>query len=444
MEAEPYQPSAIWALSGQQRVAYQKQRLLQQLRWAVQCVPFYQGLNLNIRSLQEAHLNEILNSLPIVTKDLLRGRNPDFLSSESMSGYWSRTGGSTGEPTEIFYDRKKIKWGKASVAFARGWWGVRAGQRCFYMWGHSASLASGWRGRKNIILRSVKDLLRNRFRVDAYRLDQGSLRRYVQKLIRIQPTMIIGYTSAIYLLAQRFQAEGYSPADLPKLRCIIVTADPCFRFQSEIIQDAFGAPLIEEYGSAEIGVIAYSHPDGSFRVLEDRLIVETPLCPDSSSGQSEAYSVIVTDLSARFQPLIRFDMADLCLTQISAAPDDSGFQVMGKVAGRVLDTIHGHTGQMLHGVVLSHIVNSRYPDVLRYRFYQNSNGEIQVALQLKPTKEASMFAEKHLIRYLKDKLGESIGIKIKYVDGFPETPSGKFRWVVSELDPNSKFSQCPR
>ena len=41
-------------------------------------------------------------------------------------------------------------------------------------------------------------------------------------------------------------------------------------------------------------------------------------------------------------------------------------------------------------------------------------------------------AENKIINSLLSVLGGDINIKIVYVDKFPQTPSGKFRWVVSE------------
>ncbi|MBN1314034.1 MAG: phenylacetate--CoA ligase family protein [Anaerolineales bacterium] len=420
-------PQACWQFDLSERQEYHRQKLLDILAWAVQQVPFYQRLNLPLDELRMSSLAEILGSLPIVTKDMIRGHNPEFLASTSLPGYWSRTGGSTGEPTEVFYDQDKVRWGKQSVEFARNWWGLHSGQqRCFYIWGHSASLAPGLKGWKDRLSRPVKDLLRNRLRVDAYQMDRVSLSRYIQKLIRYQPEMIIGYTSTVYSLAQQYLDEGYTAARLGGLVGVIVTADPCYPFQAELIRSAFGAPVIEEYGSVEAGAIAYSHPDGTFRVLEDRLIVETP------TTDGELPEVLVTDLSTRFQPLIRFAMADRCESPISPPLAGEGFRTIGKIDGRVYDSITGMNGQRLHGMALSHIVNATYPRTVRYRFHQNVDSHLRVEIQLHPDAKVEPQSEKRLLAYLHEMLGITLPIEVLYVKDFPPSKSGKFRWVVSE------------
>jgi phenylacetate-CoA ligase len=427
MRVNKISPKECWQLNGLEREEYHRQQLLALLEWVSREVPYYQGLQLPLAELHRLDLSGILKSLPIVTKDMIRGRTPDLLAINPVRGYWSKTGGSTGEPTEIFHDRIKSRWDKESVAFARSWWGLRLGQRCLYLWGHGASLAPGWPGMKDRILRPIKDFLRRRLRLNAYRMDQDSLSRYVRKLVRFRPTMIIGYTSSVYLMAQRFLYEGFDAKRLPGLRGIIVTADPCYPFQAELILTAFGAPVIVEYGSVEVGAIAYSHPDGTFRVLEDRFIVETP------SSWGELFEVVVTDLSSRTQPLIRFAMADQTRSSIAGPPDGAGFRIMGSIEGRTLDSVLGESGRRLHGVALSHIVNACYPEILRYRFYQRSDGQLRIELQLKPDAQIHLESEKHLIAYLHNELGASIPMQVVYGQNFPSTPSGKFRWVVSEM-----------
>jgi phenylacetate-CoA ligase len=430
MQLDNLTPQECWQLSLSEREEYHRRLLLAQLAWVSREVPFYRRLNLPLADLRRLGLAEILAALPMVTKEMIRGRNPDFLSATPLKGIWTKTGGSTGEPTEIFHDYLKIRQSKASLAFARQWWGLKLGQRCFYVWGHSASLAPGWPGVKDRILRPFKDLLRLRLRVNAYRMDQKSLGEYVRRLIRFQPLMIMGYTSSIYLLAQKFLDDGCDAGTLPRLRGVIVTADPCYPFQAELIRTAFGAPVIVEYGSVEVGVIAYDHPDGTFRVLEDRLVVETVPHGDG------LYDLVVTDLGSRSQPLIRFAMDDQCQKPLDMPPHGEGFRTLGAIDGRVLDSVVGAGGRRLHGVALSHIVNASYPGVLRYRFHQQASGRLRVELQLKPRASKDPGAEAHLLAYLQNELGAGTPIELTYLESFPPTPSGKFRWVVSEMRQN--------
>lgn len=427
MQLDRVSPDACWQLSVSERDEYHRRHLLTLLEWVSREVPFYRRLQLPLDELKRLDLPAILGSLPMVTKDMIRGRNPDFLAINPLPGYWAKTGGSTGEPTEVYHDRIKCRWDRESVAFARSWWGLRLGQRCIFVWGHGASLAPGWPGIKDRILRPLKDFLRRRIRLNAYRMDQESLSQYVREMVRFQPTMIIGYTSSVYLMAQRFLYEGLKAEQLPGLRGIIVTADPCYPFQAELIQSAFGAPVIVEYGSVEVGMIAYSHPDGTFRVLEDRFIGETP------AGEGDLPEVVVTDLSSRSQPLIRFAMADQTQSPIAAPPEGAGFRTLGPIEGRILDSIVGEGGRRLHGVALSHIVNACYPGILRYLFQQGSDAQLRIELQLKPDAQKNRDSEEYLIAYLHNELGASLPMQVVYVQNFPSTPSGKFRWVVSEM-----------
>ena len=108
------------------------------------------------------------------------------------------------------------------------------------------------------------------------------------------------------------------------------------------------------------------------------------------------------------------------------------FRTLGKIDGRVLDLIVGADGRRLHGVALSHIVNATYPDVLRYRFHQKADGHLKIELQLKPEAQIILEMENRLRTYLYEKLGTTLPIEVIYVNNFPPSPSGKFRWVISE------------
>lgn len=418
-------PRINWDLSQEDRQKYHKYLLLEQLHWATRNVPFYENLRLDIEYLKKMTSDEILLELPIIHKQDIKNRNTDFLSKRKLRGNWAKTGGSTGEPVEIFQDKGKIRWGKQSVAFARSWWGLKNGQKCFYIWGHSASFASGFHGFIGKNLLPLKDFLRNRLRVNAYMMDQTSLSDNVRKILKFQPTMIIGYTSTVHMLAKRYDFEGNRPYDLHNLRGIIVTADPCYPYQREEIQKIFGVPVIQEYGSIEVGAIAYSYPDGSFRVLEDRFILET------LEDKSGFYKIVVTDLSSRFQPLIRYSMDDFCDNPVENVPGN-GYRSIGNIIGRRLDAIVGFNGKLLHGVYLSHLVNIQYPEVLRYRFYQDIEGRISLEVQLRENCKKNRYSENTIIKILTTELGDDIDVRIKYVKDFPQTPSGKFRWVVSE------------
>ncbi len=426
-QTECWKPSDVWDLSSPQREQYQKRLFLRQLRWVTQHVPFYRDLNLAIPELEALPLQAILDRLPFQTKNQIKGKNPQFLADMQIPGYWVRTGGSTGERVDVFHEKTKVASGKASTAFARGWWGFKDGQKCFYIWGHSGTFAPGWKGLQSHLLGGVKDRLLHRLRVNAYTLDEAHLQVHIDTLIKFQPKWILGYTSSVFALAQSYIRNGHHPSELTKLRGVIVTSDPCYPYQLDTINTAFRRPVINEYGCIEFGCIAYTHPDGTYRVLEDHLIIETPMVED------QRHDVVVTDLCTRFQPFIRYKLDDHCSMPL-ADPPSSGFHTIGEIEGRLLDFVIGKNGQKLHGLLLSHFVTSAYPLVSKYRFYQNKSDKIRVELQLFPNKEIDHESEEYLLSLIRREIGSETVLEVVYVNSFPQTPSGKFRWVVSELN----------
>ena len=153
-------------------------------------MPFYRRLQLPLNELKRLNLPAILGSLPLVTKDMIRVvGTPIFWQSTHYRATGPKPVVQPGNQPKFTMIGLSAVGDKESVAFARSWWGLRFGQRCIFVWGHGASLAPGWPGIKDRILRPLKDFLRRRIRLNAYRMDQESLNQYVRKMVRFQPTM---------------------------------------------------------------------------------------------------------------------------------------------------------------------------------------------------------------------------------------------------------------
>src|SRR4051812_9352969 len=137
------------------------------------------GLPKRFASLEEFHLR-----MPLLNKQAIRERPGDFLSRRAGWGRWSRTGGSTGTPMNVF-------WGSsASLEMLRGRyrflaaWGVDFFDRSAYLWGHASCFQPGLRGWLERRRQPLEDWLRNRLRLSAYHLGPGDLRRYLARIAR--------------------------------------------------------------------------------------------------------------------------------------------------------------------------------------------------------------------------------------------------------------------
>jgi phenylacetate-CoA ligase len=136
------------------------------------------------------------------------------------------------------------------------------------------------------------------------------------------------------------------------------------------IRAGFGAPIVNAFGSTE-GLVGSSQPDEEVLVFNsDVCIVELvdernqPVAPGSPSAK-----VLVTNLSNRLQPLIRYEMTDSFIRQPDAA--DHG-HLRAVVEGRSDDVLR-YDGIEVHPIVVRSVL-VKSPEILDYQVRQTRRG----------------------------------------------------------------------
>jgi len=141
----------------------------------------------------------------------------------------------------------------------------------------------------------------------------------LEGLNQFQPTILMGYASALALLAERQQAGQLHIT--PEF--VQSSAEPVAAADRASVETTFGVPLLNVYSCTEHLIMGFSHPGfGGMYLLEDDLIFE--LAGDQT---------IVTNLFNATQPLIRYQMSDV----LTAIPDPHPvlpFTKVSEVAGR--------------------------------------------------------------------------------------------------------------
>src|SRR5262249_49488255 len=148
-----------------------------------------------------------------------------FLSRCHGRGSWRCTGGSTGAPMPTYWPKiahLENLWAKYRMEAS---WGLDIFDRKVFLWGHSASFAPGLPWHVARLRQPWEDRLRNRLRLSAYRLGAQDLDGYLQRIQAFQPASLYGYSTALYLLAQRAAATAFP---CPSLRLAILTSEPAF------------------------------------------------------------------------------------------------------------------------------------------------------------------------------------------------------------------------
>jgi phenylacetate-CoA ligase len=411
---------AIDRMTRVQLLELQQERLLKLLRHAMRHVPFYR------RWAKEAGYTSDqpppLNVWPIATKELFRA-NPDAFQSEAFARdemSLQKTSGSSGEPFQFRVHCSATDYSYACLWRALSRHGLRPGDRRVYIWGRSYLFnSSAAQIRKMRFRQNVRNWLNNTLAVNAYDLSDQNVDETIDAIERFRPVYLHGYVSALYTIARRMIETDRSFRKF-KLVATITESEKLYDFQREAMQRAFGGKILEHYGSVELGNIAQPDPEGKMRIAEDLYKLET-----QANGE-----LLVTNLMAAAYPFIRFKLGDLI--ELADQPNEHlPYATIKAIVGRTVDLIPIKAGGYIHGVALAHVIDPHLRFVKKYQVHQLTLDHFRVKLVVNgDMPEAAM---QQIVTDLRLLVGIDAKVDIERVDDIAPSPSGKFRWVISDI-----------
>lgn len=384
------------------------------------------------------------NELPITTKRDLRDRKSEFVVPGNSDAFrlTSSTGGSTGEPLTLFHDQR--------APVAAMWW------RVYRWWGIHQSDNKAFIQRER---RSNSERARERLEwwpteqiyLDARTLSRESMDAFLVEWRRNKPRLLNGYVGAVHEFASYLLANGLR---VPAPVAIGVTAAPITPPQRNLIESTLGAPVYDQYRSAEIPWIAAQCSERSaLHVLSDIRVVELVAGTDAARGGENAAGppgvsdgvtdgvtdgvegeIVVTDLCNRVFPLIRYAIGDRSSIVPEPCPCGMTLTRIAPIAGRVSDVIRLPNGQSITGG-LTGLFND-YPDAVRqFQIHQLADYSIvlRYALGPAPDAESKVAAAAATLSAI---VHSSVPVTLERVDHIAHD-RGKARVVLSDLTPSA-------
>lgn len=257
----------------------------------------------------------------------------------------------------------------------------------------------------------------------------------VSELNRFQPTVIIGYPTAVHLLAQEQRAGRLRIHPL-----IIFTAaewlDPVARAE---IEQIFACPLQDCYAASEFMGIGAACEEGWHHVNADWVILEPvdadrrPVPPGEPS-----HTVLLTNLVNRVQPLIRYDLGDSITLRPDPCPCGRPFPAV-RVEGRRDDILAlvdaaGRTVRILPMAIAA--VVEETPGVASYQIVQTHPDAIQVRVELErdaPVEDTLALVDIRLAEFLRAHGLANVRVTVRAEAPQRDPVSGKLRQVVSQV-----------
>lgn len=393
-------------------------------------VPAYRESLADVDPTRIDSLASFQSLVPLLDKDVVKHDPERFLSDRAPAKLRTvRTGGSTGTPMRFFLDADAVRRQKLDMCRGRRWWGLDHRRDCHVLlWGHGASFAPGWRGRLQAAVMRIKDALLGRERLSAYDLGPTTAHAFARRLERSDPDFLQGYASALEVLAELFAAAGIQP-QLPSLKLVVSTAEPLLKRQADVIERMFGAPVANEYGCSEIGVLAYSCPHcGRIHPLSDHVHLEV-LNPVLVDGRRQG-EIAVTTFLHHSAPLIRYRLGDIAQLNDTVTHCPLGESTIEAIAGRTHDRIHTPDGGTVHGEYFTHVMD-HIQGVERFQVVQERLDSLTIRVVTNP--DWTPDSETAIRAGVARRFGDDVDLRIERLAELAREASGKFRWIVSHV-----------
>jgi phenylacetate-CoA ligase len=403
--------------------AMQQRRLAAMMNHACETVPWYRAHGLApVRD--PAHAFVQLAGWPLLEKAVLQSSPDDLRSSQRYRTTMKSTGGSTGAPVRLWKDADGLARERAVTWRALEWHGVVPGDRCVRVWGTPLTA-------RRRITYWLADAAMNRTRISAFEMQESDYARHLAVLQRIRPTWIYGYSTAIHSFAEWADANGHDLRSL-RVRLIVLTAEPSTRAMRQLISRVFDCPVQNEYGAGEIGAFAYSCPHDQLHIFVENVFVEVlddEGCPVPAGEMGE---IVVTDLTNRAMPLLRYRLGDRVRL---GEPCACGLPLptISEVGGRTRDLIVTPRGRKVYGGQIHyHIsgIGGRVPGFHQYQFVQTAADRAEV--RVVGTRDALARARPLIETFGRTHL-DGMTLDVVAVDRIERERSGKLRLVKYEL-----------
>jgi phenylacetate-CoA ligase len=268
--------------------------------------------------------------------------------------YINKTSGSSGDPLVFAKDKfcHALIW--ANIMRRFDWYGIdfnHSLQARFY------GMPLDFIANKKL---RFKDFLSHRYRFNIFDFSDAAMGRMLKKFQNTKFDYINGYTNSIVLLAKFLKSKQLFLSDIcPSLKVCIVTSEMLFEDDKKLLQERFNIPIINEYGSAELDIIALESPENVWKVNSETLFVEILDENDCVLPYGQEGRIVVTSLYNKAHPMIRYEVGD-----IGVLDEKSTLQhpILKKLIGRTNDVAVLPSGKKSPGMTFYSITKKLFDD----------------------------------------------------------------------------------
>ncbi|MDZ4168689.1 MAG: hypothetical protein U1E26_03415 [Coriobacteriia bacterium] len=384
-------------------------------------VPYYRALfnDLDVRP-DDIRSMEDYARLPLLEKDTLRAEFASFIATDSHGERLmaATTSGSSGSPLKYRYDPEYFLHGWSALIRNMTWTGFRLGERQAWF---TFSAAGGAK-------RALRLTLERKWLARELTFSDETLDGWARRLAHWEPRFVYGTPSsrlaplAAHLLAHNVKPQG--------IRAVMSSSETLVDEQRQLIEEAFGAKVFNQYGATECLSIASECEAGSMHVNAELNLVEF----ERTEWTGDARAVIVTPLLNYGVPLLRYVLRDLGGSLPGQCPCGRTLPRMRNLIGRTSCCATLSDGSFVTPFAFEELVEST-PGIVRFQFRQVKPDSFDLLVVTLPGAADSV---RHALADLDAQFERNNGRKahfaLRLVDDIPFTPGGKHLYVIPLTD----------
>lgn len=377
----------------------------------------YLNKKYSISNINPSRINSIndISKIPILKRSEIKNYADEILTVSLKKNFINSgaTGGSTGFPLKYYHDKRV-------PVEAFSW-------RYLYRWGIKPwnSGAYLWRMKNMTKFSKMLNFLlwwpTKKIRLDATLLNDSKFDFFIGKINKHKPKIIQGYVGAIFEFAKYIKINNIY-VNSPKF--VWVTSAPLSIHHRNIIENCFGCPVMNEYGSSEIPwIAAQKHKDSPMFINTEGRYLELINIDESGYGD-----VIITDLLNFSFPLIRYELGDRAkFVKI----DGKNHLAIEAIKGRSGDEIEIPNFGKLDSSYLTTIFDEFPSSIESFQIVQKKNFDIILRVVPSSIDKNNLAIINSIKKQLEKKIQNKVSIDLDLVDQI-NNDRGKTRYIIKE------------
>lgn len=402
--------------------AYRERQLTSLMRVCYEEVPYYrERMDRAGLSWESIRTPEDLRKLPVSGKDDFRAAYPDrVVRPTGLSTYEACTSGSTGANFRVREDAATAGFYRSTFLLCLEWAGWTMGE---------PHLQNGMNLGRSID-RRIKDAVLRCHYISAYDISDPVLDHSLRTMEDRRIRHLWGYPGSLYHLAKQARQRKWNQP----LTSVVTWGDMLYPHYRGLIEEAFGCRVTDTYGCGEGFQLAAQCGGGPHYHTHDfDVIIEYVDSAGNPVPAGQAGDVIVTRLYPGPMPLVRYRVGDRATpSALAACPCGRQLGLLEGIQGRAADVIVTPAGNRLIVHFFTGILEY-FTEVDSFQVVQTSLDRIVVRVVPAPGHPYEPALGECIARRLTDHGAHGLRIDVEPVAAIPVSPTGKRRFVISEI-----------